>query len=240
MRRSPPEVARPARDWHPPWIDAAHAPRLFLPGFAAQARSYNLGLPDGWVAIQPPSPLATAGSLERLHAWLVEELRCRPGKVVLGGHSMGAALAVLAAASAPEHVEALILIGPAGLPLGKPVHRCALDFVRQAVQGRHRLRDLSRSALELVSAPRASIRLARSLRRLDLTDEMKAVRSLGIPVTVIGCDTDTLVTPDHCRKAAALLGAGYSELRLDGGHVWMFGRWQRLAREMGRLGTTTA
>jgi pimeloyl-ACP methyl ester carboxylesterase len=153
---------------------------------------------------------------------------------------MGAALAVLAAASAPEHVEALILFGPAGLPLVKPVHRSALDFARQALQGRHRPRDLAKSALELLSAPRASIRLARTLRRLDLSDEMKSVRGFGIPVTVIGCDTDTLVTPDHCRKAAALLGAGYSELRLDGGHVWMFGRWQRFARELGRLGTTTA
>jgi hypothetical protein len=26
-------------------------------------------------------------------------------------------------------------------------------------------------------------------------------------------------------RAAALLGARYSELEVDGGHMWMFGRW---------------
>ena len=73
---------------------------------------------------------------------------------------MGAALAVLAAASAPERVEALILIGPAGLPLVKPVRRSAHDLVQQTVRGKHQIRDVAWSALDLASAPRASIRLA--------------------------------------------------------------------------------
>ena len=147
---------------------------------------------------------------------------------------MGAALAVLAAASAPERVEALILIGPAGLPLVKPVRRSAHDLVQQTVRGRHQIRDVALSAFDLASAPRASIRLARRLRRLDLSTEMRSVGRSGTPVTVIGCDTDTLVTTEQCRKAARLLGAEYREVRLDGGHVWMFGRWPALTRELVR------
>jgi hypothetical protein len=45
-------------------------------------------------------------------------------------------------------------------------------------------------------------------------------------VTVVGCSTDTLVTSDSCRRAADLLGARYDELEVEGGHMWMFGRWQ--------------
>jgi len=49
-------------------------------------------------------------------------------------------------------------------------------------------------------------------------------------VTVVGVVTDTLVTPDHCRRAAGLLGATYRELTVEGGHMWMLSAWPALAR----------
>jgi pimeloyl-ACP methyl ester carboxylesterase len=223
-----------AAHWHAARIDTASS-RLFLPGFGARARSYRRGLPLGWAALQPPSGLVTQGSLDQLGSWLLADMETRSGRVVLAGHSMGAALAVLAAARAPERIESLVLIAPAGLPLVKPIRACVAELFCQLAAGRHDLSDVSRSAAELVAAPRAAIRLARALRRLDLSAEMSRIRSAGIPTTVIACSTDTLVTRDHCRETARLTGARYRELALDGGHVWMFGRWPLLRSELTAL-----
>jgi len=152
--------------------------------------------------------------------------------VTLAGHSMGAALAIRAAASAPGRTGELVLIAPAGLPLGKPIRACVADFLRHAAAGRHDLRDVGESAAELVAAPRAAMRLARSLRRLDLSADMARIRAAGILTTVIACSTETLVTKEHCLETARLTGGRYRELDLDGGHVWMFGRWPLLRREL--------
>jgi pimeloyl-ACP methyl ester carboxylesterase len=189
-------------------------------------------LPPDWEALQPPPGVDSGGSLDNLRGWLVGELERRPGRVLLAGHSMGAALAMLAAASTPERVSALVLIAPAGLPLAKPIRESVSDFVRQLGAGTHRLRDVVESATELAHAPRAGIRLARALRRLDLSPEMDTIRAAGVPTTVIGCTTDTLVTPEQCRRVARRLSGRYRELALGGGHVWMFGRWPLLAREL--------
>jgi pimeloyl-ACP methyl ester carboxylesterase len=206
--------------------------RLFLPGFGARARSYRRGLPEGWAALQPPAGLTSSGSLESLHSWLLAALERRSGRVTLAGHSMGAALAILAAAGAPQRIAELVLIAPAGLPLRKPVHACAADFVRHALAGRHDLRDVAESAADLAAAPCAAVRLAHRLRRLDLSDEMTQIRAAGIPTIVIGCSTDTLVTKEHCVETARLTGGRYREVLLDGGHVWMFGRWPLLRHEL--------
>jgi pimeloyl-ACP methyl ester carboxylesterase len=203
--------------------------RIFLPGFGARATSYSEGLPPGWLALQPPPPSATRGYLDALVDWLAGELDRRQGPALLAGHSMGAALAILVAARDPASTSGLILIAPAGLPLTKPVRASAADLVRQLGTGTHRIRDVTNSAAELAAAPRSTVRLIRALRHLDLHDEMTRIRRQGTPVTVIGCDSDTLTPPHHCRKTAELLGGSYKELRLDGGHVWMFGRWPCLA-----------
>ena len=211
--------------------------RIFLPGFGARAVSYSEGLPQGWHALQPPPLSITRGRLEALVGWLAAEIARRPRPAIVAGHSMGAALAILVAARNPASVSDLVLIAPAGLPLTKPVRASAADFMRQLGTGTHRIRDTAGAAAELVAAPRSAVRLARTLRRLDLREEMSRVRQQGTPVTVIGCDSDTLTPPRHCRETAELLGASYQELRLDGGHVWMFSRWHSLANA---LDTATA
>jgi pimeloyl-ACP methyl ester carboxylesterase len=200
------------------------ASRVFIPGFAARVGTYAGGLPLGWDALQPPPPSSSGGSLASLRMWAVAEVLDRPGRTLLAGHSMGAALAVLTAASVPEHVAGLVLVAPAGLPLRKPIARSAASLARQLVSGVHTLEDAFTSARELLRAPRGAARLVRSLRRLDLSAQMEQVRAACIPTTVVGCTSDTLVTPGHCRRAAALLGAEYRELDLPGGHVWMLYR----------------
>ena len=206
--------------------------RIFLPGFGARAASYAEGLPSGWLPLQPPPPSVTRGRLDDLVVWLAEELVRRPRPTIVAGHSMGAALAILAAARNPHCISRLVLVAPAGLPLTKPVRESAAGLVRQLSTGTHRIRDAADSAAELAAAPRSTFRLIRALRRLDLREEMALIRRQGTPVTVIGCDSDTLTPPRHCRDMAELLGGSYRELRLDGGHVWMFGRWPSLANAL--------
>src|SRR5579885_2556467 len=104
---------------------------LFLPGWGAPAALYEPGLPDAWRALEPPSFAVSRGSLDAYRRWVGLELR-NSGRGALGGHSMGAALAILAAAEAPDLVERLVLLAPAGLPLQKPISASVVDFVRQA------------------------------------------------------------------------------------------------------------
>jgi pimeloyl-ACP methyl ester carboxylesterase len=202
---------------------------LFLPGWGAPAGLYRPGLPDGWAVVSPPG-----FELRKHRLWLERELASRGDSVVLAGHSMGGALALLAAAARPDLVRRLILISPAGLPLRKPLRDSARDFVRQAAAGRYPRRELRAALRRVAGSPRAALRLAREVHDLDLSSEMRRVRSAGIPVTVVGCTTDTLVTAEHSRRAAKLLGAAYRELGLTGGHMWMLTAWPVLAAELSR------
>ena len=104
---------------------------LFIPGWAARASLYRDALPPGWEVLQPPSFRSTGGAIEAYPAWLSDELVRRNGPFTLGGHSFGAALAVLAAARGDADVERLVLVEPAGLPLFKPKIRALRDFGRQ-------------------------------------------------------------------------------------------------------------
>jgi pimeloyl-ACP methyl ester carboxylesterase len=216
------------------------ASRLFFPGFLARPHTYDEGLPDGWEALRPPPPRVTHGSLSSLRRWAIGEIAGRSGRSIVAGHSLGAALAVLAALSEPERVEELLLIAPAGLPLTKPVRDSVRELVVQLCTRTYPVSDVSSAALELASAPRAAVRLVRSLRRLDLSEHMRGLRALGIPTTVVGCASDTLVTPAHCRRAAEHLGADYRELELPGGHVWMLYRPSALESVLRDATSTTS
>lgn len=201
---------------------------LFLPGWGAPVELYTPGLPAEWRGLEPPSFSASHGSLLAYRSWLGGELR-RRGRSPLGGHSMGGALAVLAAAESPELVERLVLIAPAGLPLQKPISASLLDFVRQARRGIYPRAATARAASAVARAPRAALALAREVRALDLRRECARVRTAGIPVLVVGCSSDTLVTGEHARTLADALGAEYRELTLAGGHMWMLHAHELLA-----------
>jgi homoserine acetyltransferase len=112
------------------------------------------------------------------------------------------------------------------------MHRSAAQFAAHVAMRRFSLAESARSLLAVAAAPAIALRLALALRALDLSVQMRGLREAGIPSTVIGCTTDTLVTPWHSRRVAELLGARYHELALDGGHMWMFGRWRRFRQEL--------
>lgn len=208
------------------------ARRWFLPGWGAPARLYGAGLPPGWSALDPPGFRRARGSFDQYRAWLTSEVAGADRPVVLAGHSMGAALAIAAAAAAPDQVERLLLIAPAGLPLVKPMARSFADFVGQLTRGRYPLRVVARGIGGVASGPASALAVARAVRSLDLSAEMKRVRQHRIPATVVACTTDTLVTVGHCRRTARLLDASYRELDLAGGHMWMLGEWQSMRAEL--------
>jgi pimeloyl-ACP methyl ester carboxylesterase len=204
--------------------------KLFLPGFGSSGRLYERGLAAGWRALDPPPFRATDGAFAAYERWLAAELHSTDEPVWLAGHSMGGALAVTAAAAHPGRVGRLTLISPAGLPLRKPIPASLARFAKQTALGRYELAALRHDVVNALRAPRAAWRLAQAVRALDLTQQMKKLRERGLPVVVVGCASDTLVTPDHCRTAAHLLGAEYRQLELPGGHMWMLDSWPRLAQ----------
>src|SRR5262249_26464711 len=160
-----------------------------------------------WSALDPPAYRRGRGSFAFRRDWLLGELAARGGGVTVAGHSMGAALAIAAAAHRPELVGSLVLISPAGLPLTKPVARSLRALAGQVARRSYPFGDLGRSAARIAGAPGSAWRLAGELRRLDLRREMARVRGAGIPITVVGCATDTLTTGAHCRTLAGHLGA---------------------------------
>jgi pimeloyl-ACP methyl ester carboxylesterase len=204
--------------------------KLFLPGYGASGRLYARGLAAGWRALEPPSFHATRGSFRAYERWLGDELAHSEEPVWLAGHSMGGALAVAAAVAQPARVARLTLISPAGLPLHKPVHASLRQFVKQVGLGRYEPKEVAHDLRHALRAPLVAYRLAQAVRRLDLTPQMRKLRALGVPVEVVACASDTLVTPLHCRRAAELLGGEYRELDLAGGHMWMLDSWPQLAQ----------
>jgi pimeloyl-ACP methyl ester carboxylesterase len=194
--------------------------RLFVPGFAVRGTLYAPGLPPGWRALEPPSPRMTGGRLEAYRSWLVEELVRRSGAAELAGHSLGAALAIAAAADRPELVGRLTLFSPAGLPLAKPMADSLVLLVRQALGGLYPPPEVAVTVARTLRAPLATLRLAREAHDLDLSAEARLVAAAGIPSLVVGCESDTLTTPAVCRSIAAALGGAYEQV--DGaGHMWM-------------------
>ncbi len=203
--------------------------KLFLPGFGASSSLYRPGLPSDWTALDPPGFRRAAGSLAACCRWLVDELDRRSGQVAIAGHSMGAALAITAAAARPERVARLMLIAPAGLPLAKPLTSSLAEFATQVSSGRYPRSEAVRSLARTLRAPRFALRLARAVHQADLAPEMTAVRAAAIECVVVAAPGDTLVTPSQCQRTAALLGAQYRELEIGGGHMWMLEDWPLLA-----------
>jgi len=203
---------------------------LFVPGWGAPASLYRRGLPRGWEVLELPGFRETGGDFGRYRGWLRDEIAARPHPVTLAGHSMGGALGVLAAVDDPDSVERLILVSPAGLPLAKPLRGSALTGLGQALRGCYPLAPFRQMVVNMLSAPRAALRLAREVHDLDLTPELEQVRALGVPCTVVGCSSDRLTTCAHCRRLAGLVGADYRELEAPDGHIWAVTQPRRLER----------
>jgi hypothetical protein len=127
-------------------------------------------------------------------------------------------------------------LGPAGLPFTKPPRAIVVTFAGQVARGCHPPRELGRAVAGIVAAPLAALRAARAVYGLDLRPELARVREHGIPCTVVGCTSDELATPAHCRRLAALLNARYRALDAAEGHIWMIAEPERLRAELSRSG----
>jgi pimeloyl-ACP methyl ester carboxylesterase len=205
--------------------------RLFVPGWGAPAALYA-PLVQGWEVVEPPAFSSTGGRLDCSVRRLVTELEATGGQAIVAGHSMGAAVAVLAARERPDLVGRLILVAPAGLPLAKPMWRSAADFVTQLRRRVYPAGAAASGFARAARAPRSALRLARAVRGLDLTPQLADLRG-RIPCHVIGCASDTLTTSAHCRLLAELIGGSYHELDLAGGHMWMLYDRRALASVLG-------
>jgi pimeloyl-ACP methyl ester carboxylesterase len=205
---------------------------LFVPGWGAPGSLYLRGVPDGWEVLELPSFRRARGSFAHYRGWLRGELVRRGARVALGGHSMGGALALLAALDEPALVERLVLVSPAGLPLAKPLSASAVTFVDQLLRRSYPPRALCRMAKNTFGGPRAALALARAVHGLDLTPELACIRDRGVPITVIGCPGDALVTGAHCRRLAELAGARYREIDARNGHIWPVTQPELLKREL--------
>jgi pimeloyl-ACP methyl ester carboxylesterase len=147
---------------------------------------------------------------------------------------MGGALALLAAIERPDAVARLVLVSPAGLPLTKTMRASTATFVRQVIAGRYPLGHLSRVIARAVSAPVSALRLARTVHGMDVRPELERFPADRVPCTVVGCVTDTLTPPAHCRALATALGAEYHEVDAPDGHIWPITQPQLLAAELSR------
>jgi pimeloyl-ACP methyl ester carboxylesterase len=206
---------------------------VFLPGWGAIARLYTPGLPEGWVSLELPSFTQTRGELVVYHHWLLDEL-ARRHRVALAGHSMGAVLALLGAIERPELVERLVLVSPAGLPLTKTMRASTATFFRQVLTGRYRLEHLAWMVGRVARAPVSALRLAHDIHGLDVRPVVERFDVRRVPCTVVGCTTDTLTPPAHCRELADALGADYREVDAPDGHIWPITSPQFLAEELAR------
>ena len=155
-------------------------PGVLVPGWGAVPGLYAAGVPAGWEVLEPPRYGPTGGELSAYRGWLGAEIARRDRPVSLAGHSMGAALAILAAADRPEAVDRLILLSPAGLPLDKPLGASLITFLGQICRGRYPWRELVRSVSGVARAPRAALALARSVHELDLTPECERLRTSSV------------------------------------------------------------
>lgn len=207
---------------------------LFLPGWGATARLYEPGLPEGWQALELPSFRNTRGEFLTYRTWLAREIDGRRARLALAGHSMGAALALLAAVDRPGLVERLTLLSPAGLPLTKPIRSSMVTFAGQVVTGRYPLGQLRRVTARVASAPLSALRLGRAVHRLDLRPELEAFRADPVDCTIVGCTTDTMTPTSHCRELAAVLGAAYREVDASDGHIWPITHPALVAAELSR------
>jgi hypothetical protein len=84
----------------------------------------------------------------------------------------GAALAIQAAADAPPSaIRSLVLFGPAGLPMTKPISRSVAMFATQIARRRFPVGNALVGAAGVLRSPLWALRLGDEVRRLDLSPE---------------------------------------------------------------------
>lgn len=182
---------------------------------------------------------APLGDIDAMAAWVHRVLDAvGSDSAALAGHSMGALVALAAAAARPERVRGLVLLGAA---LAMPVHPdllraasagdpAAVDFVlswgfgRRAQLGGSQVPGLWMvgGGARLLRQPGAAAALGADLAACAAYDGAAiAATRIACPALVIAGAQDRMTSPKGGRAlAAAIAGCAYAEIP-DAGHMMM-------------------
>ena len=207
---------------------------IFLGGWTVSAHVYVPGLPPGWACPEQPGFGETAGRFGAYVDWAAALVRAHDAPVHLAGHSLGGAVAIAVAAREPGRVHRVTAFGPAGLPVEHGLRQAARDVVANGLGLRLGAGAASRSALRALDHPRAALRLAREVERLDLTSELRALRAAGVALVVVASNGDRVSTPAMCRRLAGLGGGRYVEDREGRDHLWVMTSPERMRQVLER------
>jgi pimeloyl-ACP methyl ester carboxylesterase len=193
-------------------------PLVCLHGLAGSSRWWRLVAPEleatGPVELLdlPPSLPPTA-----LTDWVASSIRGRDGPVDLGGHSLGALVAVQVASLHPHLVRRLVLVAPPGLqPRGASVRLVWPLVVSLRQTGPRFLVRVTSDALR--SGPRHILRGGAYVATADVSADLPAVAA---PTLLVWGERDRLVPVAAGRVWEALLPRARLVVLPGVGHVPM-------------------
>ena len=176
----------------------------------------GFGANRGWRGSELPLPFDDAASV--LGRWLAASF---PGGVHLVGHSMGGQISILVAATFPEVVRSLILVGSTGVGFRVQLRR----HLRNALaSSKATLRFGPVVARDFWRAGPTAVALAAAhILRSNATEAMEA---LSLPTLLVWGERDPLVPETYAESMLELIVGSRMELIPGAGHVPM---WERPA-----------
>ena len=196
-------------------IEPSDAPRvLFIHGWGLGPRPFapaiaKLRETGALVSAPDVSFVGDAWSCDRAAAKIVDRLdRSGWPDAALVGYSLGGAIAVRVAATAPTRVTHLVVVDSVGLPTGRSLLGWTTLFHRYA---RTCAPGVAWELLRHGNSPSGFANLARSAGyaiHADLTAELATVRTAGLRRTVIWGESDRLLPLTLGRQFASLLDTG--------------------------------
>jgi pimeloyl-ACP methyl ester carboxylesterase len=189
--------------------------RYLMPVAERLASDYRVAIPD-----LPDVPVDVPGRRAALSDWM---RAAGIARAPLLANSLGCQIAVDLAVTAPELVEALVLVGPTVDPAARSLLRQALRLVVTAAHERPALDALV--VAEYASHPLATLRAARAMLADRIEEKLPSVEA---PVLVVRGEHDRIV-PQAWAEEVARLARGRLEV-LPGGHALNFTSPDELAR----------